>query len=476
MMAGGTTQSADLCDSGLTCRMVRERIDNAGLWRVPGQAAQQRAHLVGEKPFALSAQQVERIEKLGPALLAFYRAANDLYLKSEHDWARAYLDISKSEEVIRHSAMKYQRRAIPGIIRPDILITDDGLKITELDSVPGGFGHLDCLSAGYESAGWDLVGSPRGIRDGFAAMLRDASGSADPICAIVVSEESADYRPEMAYIAGELRKIGLAAYAVQPKEVTFTEDGLFIEPEGERLRIDVVYRFFELFDLLNIPKSELVSYAARKKLVVVTPPYKHFLEEKMLLAMLHNGVLREYWLTALGKDHYSLLLDTIVPTWIIDNHPVPPHAEISGFRWRGGPIRDWRAIASGTQKERELVLKPSGYSPLAWGARGVKVGHDMPEAEWARALDQALDGFNATPYVLQRFTDTALLRVSYFDGPCAELREMDARVRLCPYYFVTGDEARLGGILATACPKNKKLIHGMVDAVITPCRSAGVGS
>jgi len=100
----------------------------------------------------------------------------------------------------------------------------------------------------------------------------------------------------------------------------------------------------------------------------------------------------------------------------------------------------------------------------------VKVGHDMPESEWAEAVEHALAGFDTSPYVLQPFGDTKLFRVSYFDGACPEPREMDARVRLCPYYFVTGDQTRLGGILATACPKNKKLIHGMVDAVITPCR------
>ena len=470
MMLGGNTEAVELSNSQYTCGIVRERMDDAGLWRVPGQAGDRRTHLLGAEPFALSASHVERIQKLGAALPAFYRAANELYLRSDCDWVRAYLDIGKGDELIRHAAMKYQRGSLPGIIRPDILITDDGLMITELDSVPGGFGHLDCLSAGYEDAGWDLIGSPRGIRDGFAAMLREASGTDDPVCAIVVSEESVDYRPEMAHIARELREIGFRAYSVQPRGVIFTEDGLFIEPDGERLRVDVIYRFFELFDLLNIPKSELVSYAARKKLVVVTPPYKHFLEEKMLMAMIHADALRDYWLRTLGEDYYSLLTDTIAPTWIMDNRPVPPHAEISGFLRRANPIRDWRVIAHGTQKERELVLKPSGFSPLAWGARGVKVGHDMPESEWAEAVEHALAGFDTSPYVLQPFGDTKLFRVSYFDGACPEPREMDARVRLCPYYFVTGDQTRLGGILATACPKNKKLIHGMVDAVITPCR------
>jgi hypothetical protein len=50
---------------------------------------------------------------------------------------------------------------------------------------------------------------------------------------------------------------------------------------------------------------------------------------------------------------------------------------------------------------------------------------------------------------------------------------MPGRVRLCPYYFVTGngDDARahLGGVLATICPADKKIIHGMSTAILAPC-------
>jgi len=44
------------------------------------------------------------------------------------------------------------------------------------------------------------------------------------------------------------------------------------------------------------------------------------------------------------------------------------------------------------------------------------------------------------------------------------------RLRLCPYYFVVGGQARLSGALATFCPPDKKIIHGMQDAALLPCR------
>ena len=453
------------------CDLVLDRIREAGVRRIPGTASgESRAHLVGPEPFVLTTEQFAALSKLGDALLAFYSAANDLYLRAGPDWVRDYLDIGKPDELLRHARMNYQKRMLPAVIRPDILITEQGLVITELDSVPGGVGQLDCLSAAYEDAGFELVGSPRGMRDGFASIMREASGVPDPVCAIVVSDESIDYLPEMAYLACELRAIGLTAYTVRPKDLTFTEDGLFIDPEGQARRVDVVYRFFELFDLLNIPKSELICYAAKKRLAAVTPPYKPFLEEKLLLALLHHEALKDHWTASLGEENYALLRRTVAPTYILDSSPVPPHAEICGFTWRGKPIRDWRRIKDGTQKERRLVIKPSGFSPLAWGSRGVKVGHDMSQEDWADAVETALAGFGTSPYVLQPFHDTLLFGVDYYDESSATVKQMQARVRLCPYYFVVEGRAVISGVLATACPKDKKLIHGMADAVMCPCR------
>jgi hypothetical protein len=48
---------------------------------------------------------------------------------------------------------------------------------------------------------------------------------------------------------------------------------------------------------------------------------------------------------------------------------------------------------------------------------------------------------------------------------------MESRVRLCPYYFVDEktQQAHLNGVLATLCPADKKIIHGMKDAALLPC-------
>ncbi|MEE2988107.1 MAG: hypothetical protein VX372_00880, partial [Verrucomicrobiota bacterium] len=54
------------------------------------------------------------------------------------------------------------------------------------------------------------------------------------------------------------------------------------------------------------------------------------------------------------------------------------------------------------------------------------------------------------------------------------LYQMESRLRLCPYYFVDEPhkETKLQGILATLCPADKKIIHGMKDAALLPCVEA----
>lgn len=453
----------------IRCREVADGLLSRGLWQIPCETDERRVWRVSPEPFSLDRSLVDTILKLGPALRAFYVAANTLYLRGSFPWVNEYLDFGKPESVIEHSRMNYQKRRIPGIIRPDIILTEDGPKITELDSVPGGMGQLDAMSMLYAGLGFDVLGSARGMLRGFDEMIRSAAGMDDPALAMVVSDESAGYRPEMEWLAGELRGIGRRAWMVRPEDIVFTEEGLFVESDGELVRLHVIYRFFELFDLKNIPKSELITYAAKKRLVVVTPPYKHHFEEKMLLALVHHPALSGFWRHELGEGAFSLLTEVIPQTWILDPRPVPPHAAIADFEFRGQPVREWRVIGEGTQKERRMVIKPSGFSPLAWGGRGVVVGHDVSGEEWAAALENALGGFASLPYVLQRFHEGKKVNIRYYDQATGGVAEGKGRVRLSPYYYVSDDRVNLGGVLATVVPPDKKLIHGMVDAVMAPC-------
>ncbi len=468
------------------CTIIRDQLSQAGLFpAVPGQNLAPGATpstttwRIATTPLLLTKDQLDFFQQLGPQLFSFYRALNRLYADSlrglQPAWVAGYLDQGKPEGLLTYSRMKRFRDHLPAVIRPDIIPTQDGMVITELDSVPGGIGMTACLSGLYaesEATGLSLVGGPEGMIRGFAAMLKAQLGQRTGCIAILMSEEAKDYRPEMTWLAAKLRAIGLDAHCVEPRHIRFTEEGLRFINEGMDQPVALIYRFYELFDLLNIPKAELVQYAAKKDRVAVTPPYKPALEEKLAFALLHHPVLHPYWEEALGRE-VLLHLTAIMPrTWVLDPAPVPPSATIPGLTIGGRAVTNWRDLATATQKERHLVIKPSGFSELAWGSRGVSVGHDMPQHEWAGALDKALASFPQTPYILQEFHKSRLYELDYFDPVTGEMKHMSGRARLSPYYFVTGETVELAGILATVCSAEKKVIHGMKDAVMVPCAVA----
>ena len=433
---------------------------------------------VSPEPFALSPKTVATIEQIGRDLLAFYRALNSLYNRSARGTAPAfiaeYLDQGKPEHIVRLARQNRFKSDIPGVIRPDLLMTDTGFIASELDSVPGGMGFVGAMTEAYCKAGIESIGGADGIPRGFSAMISYASRKPNPTVAIVVSDESGDYRTELRWLADAVNRLGeIKAFVCEPQDVIFTEQALFVRLEdGHEEKLDAIYRNFELFDLLNVPKQELMLYAARHNRVLMVPPPKATLEEKLAFALFHHPALASLWRTELGKDGaaiYDRLLAIFPKTWVLDPRPLPPQGVIVGLDMRGLPVSDWRSLIDLGKGERDYVVKPSGFSELAWGSRGVKIANDLTKEEWAAALEEGLSSYDRTPYILQRFHKSKRLRMPYLDRKADEIKIFDGRARLCPYYFVTSETTvQLGGILATVAPADKRLIHGMVDAVMAP--------
>jgi hypothetical protein len=201
-----------------------------------------------------------------------------------------------------------------------------------------------------------------------------------------------------------------------------------------------------------------------------------FQEEKLALALFHHHLLQEYWAEALSGRALKRLRAIIPPSWIIDPAPLPPGAVLDGPRVGGRSLNDWRELAAASQKERDLIIKISGYHETAWGARSVVLGSDCSREEWQQGVLRAIELAPANLHVLQTYRKPRRLEHPVFEttgtgGATATAVTKAGRVRLCPYYFVIGGEARLSGALATFCPPDKKIIHGMQDAALLPVRA-----
>ena len=435
---------------------------------------------ISPEPFWLTPQQVKFLQDLGHCLLRFYTASNLLYHQSvkgiRPPWIHEYLDMGKPERVIDFGRMNRFRTQLPLIMRPDLLLTEEGFRATELDSIPGGIGFTGQIAGVYAELGYDIIGGGEGLVTGFYDAVRAGSEKESPTVVILVSDESDNYREEMTWLADQLRELGCPVYCRHPKELRFDDDGLRIEDGHECKRVDSVYRFFEMFDLPNIPKIELVTYFAKKNAIKLTPPPKAFLEEKLWLALLHHPLLLEYWERELG-DADTALLQQIVPyTWILDNRPAPPHSVIPSLAVGGHAVGQWSDLDHLTKRERELVVKPSGFSENASQSRDVAIGHDMPEDEWQSRLHVALSRFQDGPYILQKFYKSSQVRMQYYDFDRGDTRPMRGRALLRPYYYVIGSEPKLAGVQALVCPPDKKLLHGMSDAILVPCATGNEGN
>src|SRR4051812_38257132 len=162
----------------------------------------------------LSLGQKEQLDAIGTACFEYHQALETLYLRSVAGknllrnkqlvapWVAEYLDRGKPANLVNHAHDPKNRGTFPSVLRPDLLLTDKGFVMTELDSVPGGIGltaFLNRLYEGQPGAGADasILGAGdamiKNFYDSLAALRPDLR---TPLIALVVSDEAATYRPE----------------------------------------------------------------------------------------------------------------------------------------------------------------------------------------------------------------------------------------------------------------------------------------
>ncbi len=432
--------------------------------------------------YAIGREEIRQIEAIGAACLEFHKALENLYLKSAQGrnilrnrelkapWVAEYLERGKPEQVVAWNRRKALRGAYPPVIRPDLMVTADGFSVTEMDSVPGGIGLTAFLNRLYGRADGAVIGIDDLMLTGFYdSLARLEPRKHSPLIAIVVSEEAATYRPEMIWLAQELRELGRRVYCVGSDELIPLGGALYLDVEGNPEKIDVIYRFFELYDMDNIPCMDFILEAAENEEVVVAPPLRTFQEEKLALALFHHHRLEDYWKENLSRSARKVLRGLIPESWVVDPAPLPPGAVFVGPKVGGRFPTDWKELSDASQKDRNLILKISGFHETAEGARSVLLGSDCSREEWSEGIEEAIQMSATNPYILQRYRKPLRTRHPIYAEP-DRIEEREGRTRLCPYFFNIGDGVRLGGILATFCPADKKIIHGMTDAAMLPCR------
>jgi len=422
-------------------KLVADALPEGGLFH-------EKSWRISPESFPISEAFAEELDHLGYRLVRFQQACNQLYYLSakgkQPGWIADLLDRGKPQELIEFARNPKFRNDVPRVIRPDVILTDDGYILAELDSVPGGIGLTAWLASVYAGMGEDLLGGESGMLKGFASVFPEGD--------IVVSDEAATYRPEMQWLVAKLN-----AMKNSPDRWRVTDASARTDFAAQ------VYRFFELFDLANVPCANALMVGAAAGNVHVTAPFKPWMEEKMWFALFCLKPLEAFWRAELSERVFLALRKVIPYTWLVDPTPLPMHAVLPRI-----DAHSWDDVAARSQKQRDFVLKVSGFHETAWGSRGVVMAADVPQSEWRDALRDALDSFGTHPHILQEFHKGRLIEHPWWNGDADGLVTMKGRVRLCPYYFPDGDRVKCAGALATICPADKKLLHGMQDAILVP--------
>src|SRR6478752_472920 len=159
--------------------------------------------LLSPDAFPIDRKSLADLEQLGHRLFVFQRACNQLYQLSvkgkQPDWVARYLVCRLLLELIEFSRRTEIRNDLPRVIRPDLILTDEGYIIAEIDSVPGGIGLTGWLNQTYSTFDSQIIGGADGMLEGFRTVLPNGGD-------IVISQEAATYRPEMDWVAARLNQ------------------------------------------------------------------------------------------------------------------------------------------------------------------------------------------------------------------------------------------------------------------------------
>src|SRR3989441_5050915 len=131
--------------------------------------------LLSPDAFPIEKKFLTELEQLGHRLFVFQRACNQLYQLSikgkQPEWVARYLDAGKPKELIEFSRRKEIRDDLPKVIRPDLILTENGYIIAEVDSVPGGIGLTASLNQTYFAFDNEVIGGAEGMLEGFHSVL-----------------------------------------------------------------------------------------------------------------------------------------------------------------------------------------------------------------------------------------------------------------------------------------------------------------
>jgi hypothetical protein len=385
---------------------------------------------VAPTPFRLNPEQARQIEAIGQDITSFFLAADELYHTDQA--VRELLDTGKPEIFLADYPAQYL------FVRPDMIITEKGFSICEVETSPFGLALAEILNRSYQDAGFEtMVGN-----DVLASHVQATTPMEGTI---VYSQRTQAYAGQMAFLAdnvfsGEGRHWNAAKSS--DTDPTLQEN---------------VYRGFYLDEYETDPNIRLLLEANMSNGASLLPSPTPHLEEKAILSLIWDKRFEKQLRSQLGSASYDHLRDVIPPTWVVGQEE---HFAL------GLPNQYESSIdlAKLSRSKRTFVLKSSGFSATSSWTEGVHfLGKNSAAVDEERLREARADKMSL--HVIQAFHRGKTHPMEYTDQ--GHNIPMSARIRLTPYYAI-GEQntGELVAIKATGC-ENTDLIHASSSSINT---------
>lgn len=388
---------------------------------------------VSPKPLYLSPDRVRQITAIGPEVVNFLDGVDELFRTDET--VKTLLNRGKPDFFSGAEKPRYL------FIRPDLIITQDGFTVCELETSPFGLALADLLNKSYRKEGQDTL-----VEDGqLSGYIQSVTPSAGKI---IYSSKTVSYAGQMRYLADNIFS----------SEGSGRDWGVINADQYVRRGGQSVYRaFYQHEALADGFVRTVVESVAQDEAVETFPSFTPYLEEKAVMALLWDRRWESFFQRQLGKASFDQLRNVIPPTWIVGQE--------DNFSLRMPVGTTSLDIATLSKAKRGFVLKASGFSGHSSWSEGVSLLHEKSGLKVRELVSAAIADQNAL-YIIQEFRRGQKVPMVYEDE-MQGLVPMEARVRLTPYFGMVGvDRGRLIAIKATGC-ENTDYIHASTASINT---------
>lgn len=381
---------------------------------------------ISPDPFKLNKSQKKELEDIGEVICNYMDSCIELYKTNSS--VHELLDRGKPEEYKNAQNIKYL------FLRPDLILTNSGFSVCEIETSPFGLGLAEVLNRAYGNEGYDTVVQENQLKNYIQSKVGNTG-------TIAYSDKVKAFKGQLEFMANQL-------FSGNGKIWTAKKIGT------ESISSKEIYRAFYLNEQFT---DKNIAKLFNEKHIYIPTSTPQF-EEKALLSFIWDSRFTQFFISKLGESEFKLLRKLIPKTWVLGEEQYVDEGLPQGKK---SSIE----LANIGKSNRKFVLKQSGFiSSSSWG-EGVAFLHKMGGQKASEMIKSALEDKRHL-YIIQEFTQGKVIPMEYLNSN-GERVNSNARIRLTPYYAYVGREkGKLIAAKVTGC-ENTEYIHASTASINT---------